>query len=174
MTQLSAANSYNVEASLNYWLTEQMAAYTLPDWLPQMPPLVFNAGDVTALIPCYAVFHLSGFTDERWQGGHVGGGLLGARDTSILEVSCYVSRAMQNWRPLQRLMRDYVKGITVAHRVVVIRDFLSDPLVGEATAYKVDISDVTEVETAPDPENDQIERARILIEYRFTFRSSSS
>lgn len=172
MIQLSSVNTFNVQATMNQWMGAHLALFALPAWLTSaQPAIVLGADDITASIPCFALFHLPVTLDHAYQGGHVGGGMLGADETGLMEVSCYTSANDPQGQALQRLMRDWVKALVVADRVVSILDFQGDLYNPVASGYKIDISDLTEVETQADP-NPDVQRARMLISYSYTFRAS--
>lgn len=175
MPTLTAATRYHVEATLNAWLNTTISAITRPTWLSTLPSFAFNAEETTAAItagqPCFAVTHIPAGMLNDIQGRVVGDGLQGRRALGIMEVSCYVTRsANPSWNAVLRTMRDLVETAATSTRTVTISDY-STPGVPTATAYKIDIMDVTETPTETDP-NPAIQRARVLIRYQFIYRSN--
>ena len=171
MPALSAATRYHVEATLNAWLNTTLGAITLPAWMPTLPTLVYNPDEITASLPCFAVTHIPAGMLNDIQGRVVGDGQQGRRALGIMEVSCYLKRTDNpSWPAYLRTMRDLVETAATSTRTVVIYNY-STPGVPTATAYKIDIQDVTETPTEADP-NPALQRARVLIRYSFVFRAN--
>lgn len=172
MTSLTTATRFNVEATLNKWLFDALSAFTRPAWLTTMPAFVFNAEEITASLPCFAITHIPAGMADLWQGRAVGDGYAGRRALGLLSVSCYVTRtANPNWTAQLRTMRDMVSSTATASRTVVIQEYQADPVNPTATTFKINLEDTQETPTEADP-NPAIERARVLITYSFTFRAN--
>lgn len=171
MVVLTAATRFNVEATLSQHFTTTISAITRPAWLSTLPAFVYNWDEVAANLPCFALAHIPAGMLNDIQGRTVGDGQQGRKALGLLEVSCFVTRnANPSWNAQLRTMRDLVETAATSTRTVVINDY-STPGVPTATAYKVDILDVTETPTEADT-NPAIQRARILISYSFYFRSN--
>jgi hypothetical protein len=171
MVALTAATRFHVEATLNSHFTTVISAITRPSHLSTLPAFVYNWDEVAANLPCFALTHIPAGMLNDIQGRTVGNGQQGRKALGLLEVSCFVSRsANPSWNAQLRTMRDLVETSATSTRTVVIYDY-STPGVPTATAFKVDILDVTETPTEPDT-NPAIQRARILIAYSFYFRAN--
>lgn len=197
MTQLSQASTFNVEATLNAWLQTALQAYALPQWLGTLPNIVFTAPQTTAVMPCFSFTHIPVDAASPWQ-GRWAGTTRGLLVRGLMDVSCWVSRSQSaDWQMQLRTMRDMVLSAVAGAPVAVISDYaalplntvapviLTDAQVGVALAgddgtwsdtptstdYKINIDSAaltaTEADTNPD-----VERARVLIDYSFVFRSS--
>lgn len=174
MSEMTAAIGLNAQTTLSQFVAEKLSEYTLPFWIENPPAVILDAEDVTASIPCWAVYHLPVGIDNTFAGGIVGeGGQSGGREMGLLEVSVWVTRQMNTWLALQRYMTDLVKSIFTLkeNRQVIIRDYASDFVEPPITQHKIDIGEITQVATDPDTDNPALERARILIEYTYTFRA---
>lgn len=171
MPALAAATRYHVEATLNQWLFDTLSAITRPDWLPTLPAFVYNWDEITASLPCFALAHIPAGLADTFQGRQAGGSDSGRRALGLLEVSCYVTRTDNpNWPAQLRTMRDMVETAATSTRTVTISNYAT-PSTPVTTAYKIDLQDVTETPTEADP-NPAIQRARVLIQYAFTYRAN--
>lgn len=195
MTTLAQASSFNVEATLNTWMSAALAAFTRPAWLPTLPAIVYDAPEISASLPCFSLIHIPvstvGGIQGRWAGSSTGMKALG-----ILDVSCWVSRsASVDWNMQLRTMRDMVLSSAVKSAVLVIGDYAALPtntvapaitttallavqIAGDdgtwsdtatATAYKINIGDAALTPTEPDP-NPDVMRVRVLIDYDYYYR----
>lgn len=170
MTTLHSTNALNVEASVNNWLNTQLNAITKPSWLPSLA-IVFNMPETGILTPGISVFHMPIAQRNRWQGGHVGEGRVGARAANLMDVSCWVSRGdSTNWNAQLMTLRSMVMSVFAGKSSLQLSDYLSDPANATAVAYKVDFGPLDGADTQHDP-NPDIERARFLIRYDWTIRS---
>ena len=68
-------------------------------------------------------------------------------------------------------MADMVQSAAMSQTAVVVMDYASSQTAPSSAGYKVDIGDITETQTQPDP-NPDVERVRFLIDYSFTFRAN--
>lgn len=165
MTTLHATNVFNVQASLNAWLQAALAAIDRPYWLPSYQ-LVLIAPEEEMPTPSFSVNHIDVGTFDRYQGRAA------QHSMGIMEVNAWVSRSNFNWQAQLATMQAMVKQAALAQASggVVINDY-SDVYTPVASAYRALLSDVQSVATAPDP-NPDIQRVRLLINYRWTLRAS--
>lgn len=197
MTTLTQATSTNVETTLNVWMQTALEAFELPQWMPNLPAIVANVPETTAVMPCFSFIHIPVGASSPWEGRWAGTSK-GSRVSGILDVSCWVSRsASPDWLMQIRTMRDMALSAAVGTPVVVISDYYAEttntvaPVIvapvtvgvlvaGDdgvwadallTTPYKINIRDVTLTATLPD-ENPDVERARVLIDYDYVFRTS--
>lgn len=197
MTTLPQASTYNVEASINAWMQAALQAFSLPVWMSPLPAVVFDAPQVSASIPCFALTHIPVGVANPFQGRWAGTSR-GGKASGILDVSCYVSRSKsRDWVRQLRTMRDMVLSTAEASPVVVIADYAALPrntvapaiattalttvaLSGDdgtwsntpaSTEYKANINDVTIAVTQADP-NPDVERVRVLVDYSYIIRAS--
>lgn len=170
----SAVSTFNVQASINAWMMAHLATMPLPAWLQSAQPgVVTEAGDIAANLPTFALYHIpSMLAGADYQGGYVGDGMSGGDAIGLMEVSAYASNNDPQATALLRIMRDWVAALCVAEKVVEVLDYFSDLYTPPASGYKIDIGDLTDVETQADP-NPDILRARMLIAYSYTFRASA-
>lgn len=196
MTTLSQASSTNAESSLNAWLQAALQAFALPQWLPALPTVVFSPPQSPAAMPCFSFIHIPVDAAAEWQGRWAGTSK-GRRYRGVLDVSCWVSRsASPDWLMQLRTMRDMVLATATADAVLVMSDYTALPTNSAApaidpdafigldvagddgtwddtpvsTAYKINIGDVALTATEADA-NPDVERARVLIDYWYVFRS---
>lgn len=197
MTTLSQASSFNVEATLNAWMQAALEAFTVPAYLDPLPARVFTAPQTVAVMPCFSLIHIPIDATSPWQGRRAGEGK-GLRARGILDVSCWVSRsASSDWLMQLRTMRDFVLTAVASDTVVVIADYavlprntvapaitvlalLGTQIAGDdgtwsdtpaTTSYKINIDECALTPTEAD-KNPDVERARVLIDYSYVFRST--
>lgn len=172
MTTLPPTLSYNVETTLNVAFATAMAAFTRPAWLPA-PSIVFDWTQIMASLPALAVAHLPVGTQDIWQGRHVGGGVKGERQTGIMEVSVFVtSDGNPAWRAQAGALRGMVTHWKTSVTALEISDFLTTPQTPTGTGYRVNIGAMADGATTADNANPAVQRARLLIDYSWTFRAS--
>jgi hypothetical protein len=148
-----------------------ISAITRPSHLSTLPAFVYNWDEVAANMPCFALTHIPAGMLNDIQGRTVGNGQQGRKALGLLEISSYVSRnGNPSWNAQLRTMRDLVETAATSTRTVVVYDY-SSPSSPTATAFKIDILDVTETPTEPDT-NPAIQRARVLIAYSFFYRAN--
>src|SRR5689334_8702320 len=110
MTTINQTSHVNVEYTLNNWLGTDLAAISRPSWLPNAPPLVFDAPDIESSLPCFSVAHLPLEGTDEFLGRQVGGAQ-GLIRHALLEVSAWVSRADPNWIAQLRTMEDMLATV---------------------------------------------------------------
>jgi hypothetical protein len=179
---LQQSTAFNVEASLNNWLSTALAAYDLPSWLPSLPIIVYDWREIAISLPCFSVIHIPVSGRAQYQGRNVGANLKGVRMTAMMDVSCWVSRDSANYSAQLRTMRDLVHSVATFTSGVVIKDYAADPASPADTDFRVVIGNVTGAPIALDENrnapqsgsvinNPDILRARLLIDYAYTFRA---
>lgn len=171
MTTLSAANGFNASSSLGQWLADGLAGLPLPSFIPELPPVILNAGDIQAQIPCFAVYFIPVGLSFPFVGKVVGAAQRGGQSLDIMEVSLYVTKEDVNYVALQRVMGDMVKTLVAGSPSVNVLDYWTDPFSPPATEYRLNLGEVTEITPEPDTDNPSIVRQRILIEYSYTYRA---
>lgn len=170
MTQVTAATSFNVQATLNQWMLTHLNNILLPEWMSTAPITVLvEPNDVTAALPCYALYHIPVGMSQAIQGNRVGDGEKGGMVSGLLEISCYVSKNALQSGALLRTMQDWVMALAVGDTIVPVLDFASDLYTPQECGYKIDIGDLTEVTVETDP-NPDVSRVRLLLDYSYTFR----
>ena len=169
MTTISTTGDYNVKASINAHLRAALAAFTRPAWLATLPPLVTNRGEAELPLPCWSLDYMLSYTRQEYM-GNMADGVRGRRATGQFDVSVWVSRSNADWLRQLRTMTDMVKTAILDDPNVVIMDYAANLASPASTGYLVRLGDISEVETARDP-NPDIERARLLVVYRLIQRS---
>jgi len=169
---LHPTNTFNVEASLNEWIKRGLNDIERPAWLAELH-IITHHEDIPALLPCISVTHLPMYRGGKYERGGQSAHLARA----ILDVSCWVSRSQtyagQNvWQARLRWMQSMVEQVFGAEQTVVIQDFDTSLQARQDTAFRVFFADANVVQTGVDP-NPDIERRRILINYRWFSRSET-
>lgn len=169
---MSTTSTFNVEASLNYWFQTQVAAQSLPAWLTSVP-VVFDMQEVTISLPCLSVVHIGVASRDIWQGRHVDGGTTkGLASSGLMQIDAWASRSNVDWYMQMMSLDGLVRDIFVNTANVVISNWQAIGYSGGTAAaltYKIDLSDIEYLATAPDP-NPDIERRRFLVRYDWTQR----
>lgn len=173
MTTLLQASTLNVEATLNAWMRDALQAFSLPAWLSSVT-VVYDAPQIAASLPCFSLIHIPVSVTDSFQ-GRWAGTTKGARASGVLDVSCWVSRSRSaDWALQLRTMRDMVLSAALSSPVVIIQDYAGLASWSDtpaATAYKINLGDVTPTSTEADA-NPDVERARVLIDYHYIYRAS--
>lgn len=167
---LHGSNTFNVEASLNAWVTRRLNEIERPDWLADLH-IITHYEDIPARLPCISITHLPVYRGGKWERGGEAAHLARA----MLDANCWVSRSQtyagQNvWQARLRWMQSMVEQVFGAEQTVVIQDFDTSLVARQDTAFRVFFADMNVVQTGTDP-NPDIERRRILINYRWFARS---
>lgn len=170
MIDMTPANTFNVQTTLNQWMSTHLQNIMLPEWMTAAPiTVLMEPNDVTASLPCYALYHIPVGMSQAIQGNRVGDGEKGGNYSGLLEISCYVSKNAPQSTALLRYMQDWVMALAVAESAVPVLDFQGDLYMPQECGYKINIGDLTEVTTETDP-NPDVSRVRLLLDYRYTFR----
>ena len=170
---MNVTSVFNVEATLNEWLQNGLAALTKPAWLPSYT-FVQNFQELTASLPAISVHHLSGVGTKRYEGNNAESGVQAVWKHGIMDVSAWVKRsplnAADNHTAQLRTMQAMIEEVATGTRGVVIKDWQTSQSAPTATAYRINIGNIAVVETGQDP-NPDIERRRILINYDWNLRA---
>ncbi len=173
MTTLTVSTFFNVESTLNAWLSTALAAFTRPTWLVTMPTILTNWEDIKASTPCFAFVHHPVGADNTYQGRVVGDGYKGRRQFGFMDVGCWVNRNQSPyWHAQLRTMRDMVMSAATSTATLPLMDYQSNYTTPASTIYKININEINETATIPDDDNPSFERARIIIGYSFVYRAS--
>lgn len=174
---MNPVNVYNVEASLNHWLSEQLELdkYAPPSFFSGYPgeKVILNMPEVPANVPAFSVHHLPIETSDVWQGRRTGVNERGVWYEAFMDVSVWVSRKNANWAAEKRWMCAVLQDIVIATTAVQVSDFLSDYPMDDTVNYAIYIDEMDARQTVPDG-NPDFERERFLIKYRCVLRSDVS
>lgn len=171
MTTLDAANSLNVEGTINAAVRAALASITPPSaWLPTTPPLVLIWDDVPASLPCFALAYLGEDQITSFQGQVVGNGKAGRMLLGVAELSAFVTKDNQNWHAQLRTMQAMIQHVVLLNTVMVMQDYTTNPGSPAPTGYKIFLDGIGTASTGPDP-NPAIVRSRTLIRYRYVARA---
>lgn len=167
MTTLHTTNVYNVRASLNKWLSDTLAAFTLPSHLPAVN-VVFAMPETGIEPPAVSVAHHDVMAADLFQGRYVGTGP-GLRQYALMDISCWTSRSNVHWLAQLNTLCALITQAWVSQAVLVLSDY-STPGSPATVEYKVNLRDLEYVETSHDS-NPDIERSRYLGRYDWIVRS---
>ena len=173
-TTIQQASIFNVQATINTAYGTALAAITRPSWLASMPALVYVWPETGITPPAFSFTHIDvGATDSY--GGRVvdaWGVQKGLPKEALLDVGCWVTRhANANWNAQLNTMKDMVYTVTSNTPQLVIKDYAANQSSPSDTVFLVRLGDIVTVGTVPDQDNPDIERVRILITYRWVYRS---
>lgn len=170
MTTLHTTNPFNVIASLNKHIEDSLAAITKPTWLPSY--FVFYDFPESGLkYPAFSFHHTPLLMDSSWSGRITSVGEVGAQTHNTLEINIWVSRGNTSWSAQQRTMTAMLQKVFLDTKTVIIKDYLTNTSNPSATTNKINVRDLEGLAVAPNP-NPDIERARFVIFYHWTQRSS--
>lgn len=155
---------------MNRWLVDGLNDISKPSWLPSYA-IAMNIPQGGVVPPCFSVTHLPVSRRARWQGGHVGDGVLGRRAAALMDVGVWVSRQNAAYIAQVGAMVALLEALVTSTPVVPVFDYWSNPAVPVLTGHKIVIGDMDITETAQDP-NPDIYRRRALIRYDWTVRSN--
>jgi hypothetical protein len=163
---------YNVQGSLDAWLTEALTTYK-PALVPSVT-IVYQSPEQPLTPPCWSVTFLGVVPmSQPAQGRYVGDGLYGERKAGIMEVSCWVTRKNTAWAAQLAQMADAVYcGVLSTMQLgsaVIIRDFYTNAVTPAATGYRIVIEGAEDRNPPADP-NPDIERRRIIITFNWVQR----
>lgn len=170
MTALHATNRFNVEATLNKWLFDSLAAITLPSWITSYS-FVQNMPESELKTPSFSVHHFQVSNLDLWQGRNAEVSTKAVRAVGLMEINIWVNRdANTAWNAQLRFMEGMVDDVYVANPTVVIDDYVNNTSAPDAVTYKIDLGNMNKYETAPDL-NPNIMRRRMQIRYEWSLRS---
>lgn len=171
MVSIQQTSNFNVETTLNAALATAVAAFTRPSWLPSVPTVVFVPGDIALAAPCYGVIHIPVASEDLYQGRR-GDAANVTRDTALMDVSAWVSsEASASWQAQLRTMVDMVKHWHNRSPQIVIQNYATDATAPVATTYKVNLNGITVNPIQQDADNPALWRARMLIDYSWSYRA---
>lgn len=176
MTTVHATNSFNVEASINDAYKTALLAITLPSFLPSVS-VVFNWPEIEANLPCFSIVHFTGSSSDRYQGRVDTNTTSVMYNTGILEISAWVSRdqkvnGQDVWAAQIAFMKSMIEAVHTRTSVIRLSDYTSNPASPSTVNYKINISDLNEVQVAEDV-NPSIRRKRFLINYNWHHRANN-
>jgi hypothetical protein len=164
MPTLHATSTFNVEATLNQWLQNGLAALTRPSWLPAYT-LIFNEPETPLSPPAFGIVHHPGGHDSVWMGNNPG--VLAA---GVLEITAVVARG-PNANAQLKAMQSMVENVAAGETSLVIHDYLSAPASPTPTTYQVALGDLEIRESPPVPNLDLLQR-RLRLRYTWVLRSA--
>jgi hypothetical protein len=172
---MNAVNVFNVESSLNNWLSAQIATYTPPSFFSGYPgtQLILNMPESPLNVPAFSAHHLMVETFDLYQGRRVGLTTYGVRYEAFMDVSVWVSRQYPNWAADKRWMASILQDIATGTKSVSITDYLTNYPTSAGTDNLVYIDRIDARQTVPDA-NPDFERERFLILYHCLLRSDIS
>ena len=173
MSTIQQASIFNVKATLNTQMATDLAAVTRPAWLPTLPTIYYTWPETEITPPAFSFTHIDVGAVDSWERRGVGGGLKGLAQEAIMDVGCWVTRKRnRNWNAQLDTMRDMVMTVVTSTTEMVILDYEANQSTPATTSFLVRLGDSVARGTVPDSNNPDIERVRILIDYRWIFRSA--
>ncbi len=169
-TTIFNTSVYNVEATMNSRTRAALTDITRPSWLSDMPTIVSDAPEKTAIMPAFSFHHIPVGDYDQWQGRGVGDGKAGLNSHAIFEVSCWVTRDTKDWVAQLRTMKDMVRTVFTKNIDYVIQDYATSQSSPADTAFLIRLKGSRVLATAADV-NPDVERCRILIDYEWVYRS---
>lgn len=170
MTTVHPSNAFNVEATINQWMAQELALITRPAWLPTMPALIYDMPEGDLPTPCFSLFHLPVSDRRLWMGDAVGDGLRGLQSAALLDIKAWVNRQNPNWLAQIRAMGVMVKNVVTVHPVVVITDWWNDPTGSTSVNLKINLRDLDPGEIGDDPNPDLMVQ-RMLLRYEWVTKA---
>lgn len=171
---MNPVNTFNVETSLNQWLSEQLDLdkYAPPSFFSGFPgdKLILNMPEQPINVPAYSAHHLPIETMSPYQGRRTGINERGVWYEAFMEVNVWVSRNNVNWATEKRWMSAVLQDIVIATTYVQVTDWLSDYPMDNTVDYAIYIDRIDSRQTMPDA-NPDFERERFLIKYHCILRS---
>jgi len=164
MTALHPTATFNVEATLNQWLQDGLAALTRPSWLPAYT-LIFNEPESALNPPAFGVVHRPAGHDSVWMGNNPG--VLAAGQ---LEIMLVVARG-PNASAQIKAMQSMVENVAAGETSLPIQDYLTAPSSPTPTAYQVTLDGLEVLNTPPSPNLDLMLR-RLTLRYTWVLRSA--
>ncbi len=164
MTTLHATSTFNVEATLNQWLQDGLAALTRPAWLPAYT-LVFNEPESTLSPPAFGIVHHPAGHDSVWMGNNPG--VLAAGE---IEITIIVARG-PNANAQLKAMQSMVENVAAGETAMTIQDYLTAPSSPTPTTYQVTLGDLEIRESSPALNLDLLQR-RLTLRYSWVLRSA--
>jgi hypothetical protein len=165
MPTIHSTSTFNVEATLNKWLQEGLAALAKPAWLASYS-LAFNQPETPIVTPAFSVVHLPDQQDTDWMSKNPGINAAG-----IIEIGLWVARSA-TWNAQIKTMQAMVESVAAGDTSITIYDYLTNPASPSPTLYKINIAGVQAVSTPPSPNPDLLHR-RLRIGYSWVLRSNS-
>lgn len=114
--------------------------------------------------PSFSVHFIPITTADEIQGRNAGG-LSGMHSYGLMEVNCWVSRGGNpDYLAQLNTMVAMVQDAVIRYPVVVIKDYLSNPMSPSTTEYKINMGNIEVTPTEHDP-NVDLERRRLLCRF---------
>jgi hypothetical protein len=160
MPTLHPTSTFNVEATLNRWLQDGLAAITRPSWLPAYT-LVFNEPETPLTPPAFGVVHRPAGHDSVWMGNNPG-----ALASGQVEITIIVARGPNATAQL-RAMQSMVESLAAGTTSLVIQDYLAAPSSPTPTPHQVTLDGLEVLNTAPSLD---LMQRRLTIRYAWVLR----
>lgn len=177
MPTVQQTSTFNVFGTIYKSLEAAVAAFSLPAWLPDRPVVVANWNDATLSLPSFSAIDIPVSMPNDFQGMQVGNNQRGMKSLNIFEVSCWVGQINVDantpntaWQAQLRTMTDWVLTWAGEANVLVIQDYAANNDNPSATAYKINLGDITPLVHQVDSQNPAVIRKRILIDYDYVYR----
>lgn len=164
MTVLHETSTFNVVATLNQWVIDELAAITLPAWLADFD-VVIGMPEASLPTPCLSLHHLPVSQTAGWESRAPS-----SLAVALLEINAWVSRSSISWLAQLDTLQSMIGQIVAKTNTLAIQDYLSVPGTPVLTPYKIEIDTLEVRDTAPDP-NPDIARRRMTIRYQWHVRS---
>jgi hypothetical protein len=164
MPTLHPTATFNVEATLNQWLQDGIAALTRPSWLPAYT-LVFNEPESPLTPPAFGIVHHPAGFDSVWMGNNPG--VLAAGQ---LEITLVVARGPNATAQL-KAMQSMIENVAAGETALTIQDFLTAPSSPTPTSYQIAL-DGLEILNSPSLPNLDLMQRRLTIRYTWVLRSA--
>lgn len=173
MTILHESSTYNVEATITRYFTDELAALTKPALLPSYTVIVLapETPITTTNTPAFSMVHIPAGDRSLWQGSRADN-VKGRKALAIFEISAWTTRSQRNWNAQLSLMESMVQQVNIqANNGIRIRDYQSSPSNPTEVPYIVRTDDMEVVATVQDP-NPDLQRRRMLISYSWVVRAN--
>lgn len=162
MPVLHATSTFNVQATLNKWLTDGLAAVTRPAWLNSYT-LVINQPEALVTFPAFSVAHLPARAESAGQGKNPG-----LRAAGAMEITAWARRQPDAHAQLNTMV-SMVESLAAASTRVTLLDYQIAPAAPTTTAYQIDISGVETGAVTPHANPDVLFR-RVVVHYTWVIR----
>lgn len=160
MPTLHPTSTFNVEATLNKWLQDGLAAITRPAWLPAYT-LVFNEPDTPLTPPAFGVIHRPSGHDSVWMGNNPG--VLASGEVEITIIVARGPNASAQLKAMQSMVENVAAGTTS----LVIQDYLAGS--PTPTSYPITLDGL---EVLDSPALPNLMQRRLTIRYAWVLRGS--
>lgn len=170
MPALHETNNHNVRTSINQWLVDKAATFSLPLSTTFTWEFLFKGTAITP--PCVSVFHAPISRSQAWLGSNAGG-VTGVEASNLADLSIWLNRD-NTWTARMDILLAMFSEIFAVSNSVPIKDYRTSQAAPTATPYIARITQFEQGSVDPDTENAGIMRSRNTLRYEWALRTSAS